>query len=184
MGWLQKTDCTRLRRYTRSMRHLPFVLLVLTVALGGTAARAQWQWIDRHGHPVFSDRPPPPDIPERDIRRQPGMASVPPQAAATPASVAASQAPAASRPSGEDKTLTEKARRAESAEAARRQAEQERTARLQAESCARARQTRAGLAAGGRVARTNEKGEREFLDEAGIAAEMQRIDAIIAADCK
>ena len=87
-------------------------------------------------------------------------------------------------PTGEDKALQAKRKQAEQAESAKQQAEQERIARQQAENCQRARLARVGLDAGGRIARVNEKGEREFLDESGIAAERQRIDAIVASDCQ
>lgn len=164
---------------------LPQLLLAALAALTCAAAGAQWHWIDRHGRSVFSDRPPPPDIPEKNIRRQSGprvsaLDTVPAGEAASPAQVKAS----VPRPAGEDKALVEKRRLAADAEAAKRKTEEERLARLQAESCTRARQAKAGLDAGGRIARTNEKGEREFLDDAGRAAEAQRIAAIIAADCK
>lgn len=172
----------------------PLLLLALLAGLPCTPAQAQWQWIDRNGRPVFSDRPPPTDIPAKDIRKQPAARSTasqpvtPSPAAAGPGAGAApviinGTAPVAAA-SGEDKTLTARKLQAEQAEAAKRRAEEARLAQLQADSCARARQARAGLDAGLRVARTNAKGEREFLDEAGIAAEKQRIDAVIASDCQ
>ena len=146
--------------------------------------QAQWHWIDRNGRPVFSDLPPPSDIPEKNIRRQPGQRPALTQAAPTGQAAGAPAGAASAPATSEDKALAARKQQVEEAEAAKRKAEEDRVARIQAESCARARQTRTGLASGGRVARTNAKGEREFLDEAGIAAEIQRIDAIIAADCK
>lgn len=159
------------------------LLIFLLLAAGALPACAQWHWIDLQGRSVFSDQPPPAAIPEKNIRRQPGSAR--PQ---TPgAERGASSEPAsgaAPAPTGEDKALQAKLRQAEEAESAKQKAEQERTARLRSENCQRARQARMGLELGGRIARVNEKGEREFLDEAGIAAERQRIDALMAADCQ
>ena len=40
------------------------------------------------------------------------------------------------------------------------------------------------LDSGVRIARTNEKGEREFMDDAARAAEAKRTQDIIASDCK
>lgn len=163
---------------------LPKRLLVVLAALACASANAQWHWIDRYGRPVFSDLPPPLDIPEKNVRQRP-RPSTPPAGNAPPGEATAAQAEgSAPRPTGEDPALLEKRRQATDADAARRKAEAERQARQQADSCARAQQAKAGLDAGGRIARTNEKGEREFLDEAARVAEMQRIDAIIAADCK
>ena len=51
------------------------VLKNLVIAVvGGTfalSALAQWQWIDKDGHKVFSDRSPPPEINEKDILKRP-----------------------------------------------------------------------------------------------------------------
>jgi hypothetical protein len=35
-----------------------------------------------------------------------------------------------------------------------------------------------------RVARMNDKGEREYMDDAARAAETKRLEGIIASDCK
>ena len=159
-------------------------LLAIGAGLLNLPAQAQWHWIDKNGRPVFSDRAPPPDIPEKNIRRQPGSRPVALQAIPLSEAATAPKATASAPAAGEDKALTARKQQAEQAEAAKRQAEEERMARLRADSCARARQAKAGLDSGVRIARTNEKGEREFLDDAARAAEAQRIDAVIASDCK
>ena len=61
---------------------------------------------------------------------------------------------------------------------------QEKDAASRAENCARARNHLAALNDGLRLTRTNEKGEREVLDDKGRAEEMQRARAIVASDCK
>ena len=40
------------------------------------------------------------------------------------------------------------------------------------------------MQSGVRIQQMNAKGEREFLDDAGRAAETQRLQGVIAADCK
>ena len=102
---------------------------------------------------------------------------------------AASQTQAGTpKPSGADKELMDKKKQAEKqaadAEAAKRKAEEERVAKIQAENCTRARQALAGIGSGVRMTRTNEKGEREFLDDAARAEEARRTQAIIDQDCK
>ena len=51
------------------------------------AAVAQWQWLDKDGRKVFSDKSPPPDIPAKNILKQPGAARPAPDAATTSAPV-------------------------------------------------------------------------------------------------
>ena len=59
--------------YTETMKTLRIALLALacTVPL---AATAQWQWLDKDGRKVFSDKAPPPEVPANRIVKQPGGA--------------------------------------------------------------------------------------------------------------
>ncbi|GAB1384851.1 hypothetical protein MASR1M50_31720 [Burkholderiales bacterium] len=167
--------------------HALLLGLTLTAAI---AAQAQYQWVDKDGRRVFSDRPPPADIPAKNVLTQPRGARAP-QAApvagpAASASEPASAAAAAPRPpaAGVDKALEEKKKQNEAAEAARKKADEERAAASRAENCKRAMSAKATLESGMRMARVNDKGEREVLDDAQRAAELKRVNAIIASDCK
>ena len=156
-------------------------LLCTAACLYALTASAQWQWIDKDGHRVFSDMPPPSSIPEKNILKRPGSRGP----GSVPAAATAPAAPTAAAPAaGLDKALDEKKKQAESAETARRKAEEERNARIRADNCARAQQAKAGIDAGGRQTRLNERGEREFLDEAAIAAESQRLQGLIDENCR
>jgi hypothetical protein len=156
-------------------------LIVLAACLYALTASAQWQWLDKDGRKVFSDRPPPADVPDRNILKRPGSRGPAlPVPAAPVAPAAASAAPQA----GVDKGLQEKRQQAEAAEAAKRKEEEERNARVRAENCSRAQQAKSGIDSGARIARVNEKGEREFLDEAGLSAESQRLQTIINENCR
>ena len=155
---------------------------------GSLSAMAQWQWVDKDGRKVFSDRPPPQDIPEKSILKQPhGRPMAPaPVAAASAADTAPATAakPAASAAgSGKDKALEEKKAQAEAAEAAKKKAEDDKLAKARAENCSRAKQARSAFDSGRPITQTNAQGERIFLDEAGRTAESKRLDGIIAADC-
>jgi hypothetical protein len=155
-------------------------LSVLSICFYTLTAHAQWQWLDKDGRKVFSDRPPPAEVQDKDILKRPGGRSTTvPAAQAAPAPVAASTAP-----TGVDKSLQEKRKQAEDAEAAKRKADEERNARIRSENCSRAQQSKAGLDSGVRVARINEKGEREFMDESALAAEGQRLQGIINEYCR
>lgn len=150
------------------------------------AATAQWQWVDQNGRRVFSDKAPPPGVPDKNILRRPGMQSALP----APARVAAAPAPAKSadanalRISGKDKALEEKKKQLEAAEAEKKKAQQEEIAKAREENCARARQGKATFDSGMRVARIDAKGEREIMDDAQRAAEVKRFEEVIARDCK
>jgi hypothetical protein len=166
------------------MNLLRVTLLGLACALPA-AGFAQWQWIDKNGHKVFSDQSPPADIPAKNILRQPGVKG--PAVAAEPAAPASQAAkPAASAPklSGKEKELEDKKKLAEAAEAEKKKAQQEEYAKLRADNCDRAKRSKASFDSGVRISRTNDKGEREFLDDATRAAEARRLDGIIASDCK
>ncbi len=155
-------------------------LICMALCLYALAASAQWQWMDKDGRKVFSDRPPPSDIPEKSILKRPGGRG----SAATPAVAPAAAPGAAAAPAGVDKSLQERKKQAEDAEAAKRKADEERNARAMADTCSRAQQAKTGLDSGARMARTNEKGEREFMDEAARAAEGERLQGIINENCK
>lgn len=108
-----------------------------------------------------------------------------PTAAVTEAAASPAKAPASGpQPGGVDKTLQEKKKKADAAEAAKRQAEEDRIAAAKADNCQRARSAKAGLDSGLRLARVNAKGEREFIDDTERKVEAKRIQAIIDADCK
>ncbi|WP_345538569.1 DUF4124 domain-containing protein [Variovorax defluvii] len=160
--------------------------------LAATTAVAQWQWIDQNNKKVFSDTAPPPEIPEKNILRRPGPPasgrvtfSAAPAPDATAAAVpAAAGAPAGPKPAGVDKELEEKARKAEEAEKAKQAAEAQKVAQAKAENCQRARQGKATMDSGIRVARLNAQGEREIMDDKARATETQRLQAVIDSDCK
>lgn len=176
--------------------HAIKLVLLATLAAGALPAAAQWQWVDAQGRKVFSDRAPPPDIPAKNILRQPGgsasagapaatSAPAPSQPAAD-AAAAPAAAPAVakdSKPAGTDKALEEQKRKAEAQEAAKAKADKDRQAQQRQDNCTRARQAKATLASGRLLAHTNEQGERGFMDEATRDAELKRADAIIDSDC-
>lgn len=159
----------------------PFNALLLSLGLcAALTAHAQYSWVDKNGRRVFSDQPPPAGVTVERMKRPGGQSMVPSTpTAAQPAASAVLAAPAA----GSDKALEENKRKAEAAEAARQKAEQERQAAARAENCRRARQSKATLDSGIRVARVNEKGERIILDDAQRQTELQAANQAIASEC-
>jgi len=153
---------------------------------------AQWQWTDSAGKTVFSDRAPPPEVPDKAIRKRPSVASAAdPGAGASspsimPATSAASAASAGSPPiiRRTDSALAAKAKQAEQADLAQRGAQEARLRQARADNCGRAKSALAHLASGQRVARSNDRGEREVLDDAARALEQQRLQSVVDTECK
>lgn len=151
------------------------------------AASAQWMWVDKQGRKVFSDQAPPPDIAPSQIRKAPaGRMPAKEEAAEAPAPApAAAQSTAANvpKPSGTDKALEDKKRQAEAAENEKRKAEEAKIAAAKADNCNRAKVTKANYESGVRLARLNDKGEREVIDDNQRAVEIKRLNEVIARDC-
>ena len=159
------------------------------------AASAQWQWIDKDGRKVFSDRAPPAEVLEKNILKRPMVRGTTAAPADVPAGAAESStavetnaqvqpgAVATPKLSGIDKALVDKKKKADEAEASKRKEEQERVQTAKAENCVRAKQAKTNYSSGMRLARINEKGQREYLDDAARASEMKRIQSAIDSDC-
>ena len=148
-------------------------------------AAAQWMWRDANGRVTASDIPPPREIPDKDILHRPSganRASAAPATAAAAASAPASAA-AASAPAG-DKDLQARKRAADQQQQAKAKAEEQRNAAIRADNCSRARSHLTTLESGQRLAKINDKGEREVMDDKTRADEVRRAGEVIASDCK
>lgn len=172
-------------------------ILILALASGSLAlpALAQWQWIDKDGRRVFSDRGPPAGIPVKSILKQPGVTNTvqPGPKSAMTATGSDSAAPAASAPGSKtnapqllskDTELEAKKKKAEEEAAAQKKAEEEKQAKAREESCRQAQKGLVTMQSGVRVSTTNAHGEREFMDDATRAAETKRLQGIADSDCK
>lgn len=164
-------------------------LLAIGLCLVALPALSQWVWTNQDGRKVFSDRPPPIDVPEQNILRRPGNAPAPTsdEGLDAPAEGHASAPvpkPAASKASGVDPTLAARKAKVEQAQALQQRAEEERLAQARARNCARAREARVMLTTGTRLTRRNAQGEKVFLDDAARTQELSHIDSVIASECK
>jgi hypothetical protein len=181
-------------------------LLLLSVAIGiGAPAMAQWQWIDKDGRKVFSDRPPGMDVPEKNIVKRPkgygalkgvqssgtgpalrdvapapqdGEASDGAAAPAAPAPTAAAKAA-----TGKDKELEAKKAADAKAKADAEAAEKAKQAAAKADNCKRAQQAKAMYDTGKAVRAPNENGEMVFQSAEQRAAEIKRTDDVIFNNC-
>ncbi len=161
-------------------------ICALALLLATLPAQAQWQWRTADGRVTMSDRPPPRDVPDKDIIKRPAADA---RRSLAPAAVAASApssaaTPASAPPTALDREVQAKKRAAEQEQAAKTKAEEERVAAVRANNCRTARAQVAALDSGIRIARSNEKGEREFLDDKARGEEQRRAREVIASDCK
>jgi hypothetical protein len=163
------------------MRRLTVVLVsALVGATLAMPAAAQWKWRSKTGQIQYSDTPPPAGTADQDILQRPngnGQRRVVTAPAASAPSSAASNARV-------DPELEAKRKKNEQDEAAKKKAEDDKLAAQRAENCARAKSYQRTLDEGMRIARTNEKGEREILDDKQRAEESRRARDVINSECK
>ena len=176
---------------------LPYLLASFGIVFSASAL-AQYMWLDASGRKVFSDQPPPANTPAKRILQQPGKATAamptadvsekPTEEAQTDGAKVADKAKAGAAPAAKnankDKDLEAAKKKLEDAEIAKKKAEQEKIDTAKAENCKRAKSAKATLDSGMRLAQTNAKGERGFMDDASRTVEAKRIEGIIASDCK
>ena len=85
---------------------------------------------------------------------------------------------------GKDTELEKKKALAESQAATKKKEDDDKLAANRADSCERAKRNLASLQSGARISQTNAQGEREFMTDEGKAAEIQRTQGIVDANCK
>lgn len=163
---------------------------LLVLLASSLPAQAQWKWRDASGRITVSDRPPPREVADKDILQRPLQA----QRREVDAALAAAAASAASAPTAPgaagpatpsvDKDLEARKRAAEAEKAAKAKAEEDKLAARRADNCRRARSNLATLESGQRLARVNDKGEREIIDDKTRAADMQSAREAIASECR
>lgn len=156
------------------MRVLVSLLLsaaALSIAGHAVAGEYIYQWKDASGQYVYSDNPPPGNIPSRMLRRDAvGEISQP--------------SPSPASPTTADRELELKKRQQEQAEKQAKSDKDNADAKTRAQNCELAKNQLTALESGQRVARFNAQGEREFLDDAQRSAEVERTRKIIAESCK
>lgn len=164
------------------MSALRWFLVAALIALGVSAQAQQWKWRDASGKITVSDLPPPREVAEKDILQRPTASPryTLPAAAASAASAAGSAPAAAPRM---DPELEARHKRAEQEQDAKKKEAEAAQASAKAANCDAARAQLRNLDSGMRIARVNDKGEREILSDKDRAAETQRARQVIQADC-
>jgi hypothetical protein len=127
-------------------------LALIALALAPLAGAQLYKWVDKDGKVHYSDQPPPAQA-AKQINVAPGPAPAPSALA-------------------KDKALEKT--RAESRDAAKKAEETEKVAKQRQEECDRARSYLKGLENGGRFVTFDAKGERVFLEQDQIDAEIAK----------
>ena len=165
---------------------------IVLAGLTCTPSQAQWAWKDSNGRVVYSDRPPPSDVKAASIMRQPTtqtLASPAPSAGQSDDAGKPADRPSDTKatPSG-PKTIAEREmefrkRQQERADAEKKATEEQAKSATKAAECERARGYLKSLEEGIRITRTDASGNREFLDDAQRAAEVERTRKIVQSTC-
>jgi len=164
---------------------LSLAACLLALAAAGAHAQALWKWRDASGQLHVSDKAPPAGTPSKDILSAPPGGVVPPPAALVPkpASAAAdTTADTASENALDKKKKAADKEKADKAKADRAAAEAQNAA-VRKDNCARAQNSLQTLNSGQRIARMNDKGEREYLDDTARATEAKHLQDAIASNC-
>jgi hypothetical protein len=159
--------------------------VLLCLAAAG-AAQAQWKWRDAKGNVQYSDMPPPAGTPDKDILQRPAavrptIVVSPPGA---PASAASAPSPAGSAPTRAEQEAGARARQERDSQTVKQKEEEKRIAAVRRDNCQRAQAQLRDLQSGNRIMRTNDKGERVFMDETQIAAEVSRARDVMTSECR
>lgn len=147
--------------------------LSLALMLAPAASNAEiYKWKDKNGVIRYSDVPPPSNVPHESLGKKankaPTAVEAPSPAPTAGPEGAPAPAPAAQQTPEEVTGDTDIQRQEE--EAARKKAEAaEAEQRQKQENCTNAQANLANLQQGGRIYKMNEKGEREYLDDASMA---------------
>jgi hypothetical protein len=165
-----------------------FLWLALLGLVFSASAQAQWKWRDARGQVLYSDRPPPLTVPEKDILQSPSAVAPRIQIISSQPLGASAPAPAASKPQAKTDAKLEaeeetRRRKAEQDSEAKARAEEQKNAAIRRENCVQARSYLRTLEDGMRISRTNEKGEREILNDAQRTQEIARTRGVINSEC-
>jgi hypothetical protein len=154
------------RHYTRFMR-----TLFLVLALAALPAWAQqYKWVDQDGRVRYGDVPPP-GVNAQRLR--------PPSGPAAPATATGAK-------KGEKALTPEQAfqkRQQEAAKDAEKAAQSDAAAAEKRENCQRAQESLRTYESGGRISRTDAKGERYYLDDAQIQQGAAQARATVQQNC-
>lgn len=167
-----------LLRHSRLTTGLLCALALLALT---PSAQAQWKWRDADGRVQYSDRPPPPNVTDKDILQRPSNVQRP---TVSPAGAAAMGASApASAASAPGKAASEASSR-EKLERERKAAEEKQRTEAMAENCRNSQNRMRVLESGVRLRSGTQTGESQPMTEQMRQDEIRQMQSVISANCK
>ncbi len=161
------------------MRAIPVCLALLLALAAGSAAAQTYKWVDSDGKVRYGDSPPP-GVKATAIRGPVGPAA--PAAAANGKDGKDAKNGRALTPAEQEQEFRK--RQADAAKQAEKSAADERQKADREANCSRIQENLRMLQSGQRIARTDAKGERYFLDESQIAKEAADAERTFQQNCK
>ncbi len=168
-------------------RGLACLVLALCAGLPATAAWAQWAWRDSAGKITYSDAPPPADVQQTNILRQPSAPVVPDNQGG--AAAPANGAPAERRAAPAPKPLAEqeadfRKRVAERHKSEQKQEEAQSQAADRSARCEQAKGYLKLMEGGTRLFRPDAEGNRNYLDDSQREEQTKRLQGEVAENCQ
>ena len=182
------------------LNKLTIVVVLASIVLPGAALAQAYKWRDEKGQIVYSDQPPPKNIPPGNILQAPKAApaakesqspAVTNAAATTPAGATATAQASGNKGTQKPGTAGPKSVAEQEADYKKRQIEAQKKAKEDTDkaaqeqqrlaSCSGLRGNLAALESGQRIVRTDEKGERTSIDDTQRAADIAKAKQDMAA---
>jgi hypothetical protein len=164
-----------------------WIALAGFVALPIVANAEVYKWKDKDGAVRYSDTPPPSNVQQLPVSGQkatpvkPAGSATPPDTAAAPASKAATAEEKKKKDGGTEGEAMKRQQKAEEDKKASEQKDAELKARQQ--NCTTSKANLLNYQHGGRIYKMNEKGEREYESDAGIAQNLEQAKKDVAQYC-
>ena len=148
------------------------LLFIVAMGIAGGVAAQQFRWIDKDGRVQYGDTPPP-GVKATRLKPPPGGSASAPSAAASKDGKKPLSPEAAFQKRQQEREAEEK----KSAQTASDDAQRR-------ENCEAAQAQVRSIQAGQRMSTTNAQGERVFLDDSQVAAQLARAQKGVADNCK
>jgi hypothetical protein len=148
--------------------------------LAASLAHAQYVWIDEKGLKQFSDRPPPTNVPLKNIIKAPNHSALAPSAdAAAPAAEAKADGEKKAAPTLAERNADFKKRAKDQAEKDAKAEAESKDKAARKENCEIARNQRNELMSGERFTVTDKNGERGYLDDTARAEKIAKANKVL-----
>lgn len=153
------------------------IALAVLMAFSSLSYAELYKWKDKNGQIQYTDTPPPSNIKRQDIsgKKSINATGKEPLSTVTNPQAVPAQAPnkelekfVEQEPTASPEETAAKIRQENAEREKNNKQEKEAQAKLKAENCKAAKANFESYTQGGRVYKMNEKGEREYLDDAGL----------------